>query len=197
MIVENADRKRVIVIDNYDSFTYNLVHIIQELLDKEIDVVRNDELDMETLDHYDYIILSPGPGIPDEAGDLKKVILKMGPKKKMLGVCLGLQAIGEVYGAKLKNLDKVFHGMSTPMYLTKNTSPLFSGIEDKFEAGRYHSWVIHNKSDLSQLVITCKDDKGEIMAAHHKKYQVYGVQFHPESIMTPEGKKIILNFLNL
>lgn len=197
MKVENANNKRVIVIDNYDSFTYNLVHIIQELLDKEIDVVRNDEVNMASLEEYDYIILSPGPGIPDEAGDLKKVIEVMGPKKKMLGVCLGLQAIGEVYGARLKNLDKVFHGMSTPMYLTADASPIFSGIEDGFEAGRYHSWVIDNQSDTSQLVITCKDEKAEIMAAHHKDHQIYGVQFHPESIMTPEGKKMIYNFLNL
>lgn len=188
---------KVIIIDNYDSFTYNLVHMVEELMEKEIVVMRNDEIDYELLKSSTHIILSPGPGIPDEAGDLKNIIKRFAGEKKILGVCLGLQAIGEVFGGQLINLDKVFHGVSTYIQLTDVECPIFSGIESNFEAGRYHSWVIALDGFPGELTITAVDDKGEIMAAQHNDCQVYGVQFHPESIMTPEGKTMIKNFLDL
>ena len=149
------------------------------------------------IDNYDYIILSPGPGIPDEAGLLKDVIKRYAGQKKILGVCLGLQAIGEVFGGKLKNLTKVFHGIKTNIQKTQISDPILSDIESSFEAGRYHSWVIDRENFPSDLVITAVDDKNEIMAARHKTLQVFGVQFHPESIMTPDGKRMVSNFLNL
>ena len=186
---------KLIIIDNYDSFTYNLVHIVEELIDGSIDVLRNDEVDIKNLSQYDGIILSPGPGIPDEAGLLKEVIKSMKGKKPILGVCLGLQAIGEVYGSEIKNLDKVYHGISTKIQKTEITSPIFAGIEDGFEAGRYHSWVIDKETLSAELNITAVDNSGEIMAIQDHDNQVYGVQFHPESIMTPDGMKMIENFL--
>lgn len=189
--------KKVVIIDNYDSFTYNLVHLINEIIDGEVTVFRNDQFQIESLETYDYIILSPGPGLPDEAGLLKEVIRKYGPTKMIFGVCLGLQAIGEVYGGKLINLTKVFHGMKTTMTQTENTDPIFEGISHTFEAGRYHSWVIDHSSCPEILSITAVDEENEIMAARHKHYQVYGVQFHPESIMTPDGRAMLTNFLNL
>jgi len=186
---------KIIVIDNYDSFTYNLVHIIQELIGSNVVVKRNDEVTIEELSTYDGIILSPGPGIPEEAGMLKEIISELKGKIPMLGVCLGLQAIGEVYGSSLKNLDKVYHGISTEMYQTDNASPIFTGIETQFEAGRYHSWVIDKETLAPALSITATDEKGEIMAIQDIDNKVYAVQFHPESIMTPEGKLMIENFL--
>lgn len=189
--------KKVIIIDNYDSFTYNLVHIVEEILQAKVKVVRNDEFDIEEIDTYDYIILSPGPGVPEEAGLLKSVIKKYGSTKKIFGVCLGLQAIGEVYGATLRNLDQVFHGQRTIMHQTSINTPIFEGVPKDFYAGRYHSWVIDKSSDISALEITSLGENGEIMAAHHKDFNVHGVQFHPESIMTDEGKLMIANFLNL
>ena len=189
--------KKVIIIDNYDSFTYNLVHIVEEILDKKVRVVRNDEFELKELEYYEYIILSPGPGVPDEAGLLKDVINIYGSSKKIFGVCLGFQAIGEVYGSRLHNLDKVLHGQRTIMHQTDVKSPIFKDVPKSFYAGRYHSWVIDKTSDTSSLDITSIGENGEIMAAHHKKYQVYGVQFHPESIMTDEGKLMINNFLNI
>lgn len=188
--------KKVVIIDNYDSFTYNLVHIVEELLGQEVDVYRNDQFELSALQQYDYIILSPGPGVPSEAGLLKDVIKLYKSSKKIMGVCLGLQAIGEVYGAKLVNLEKVWHGMRTTMYKTDAESVLLDGISKAFPAGRYHSWVIEPTSDISQLIITATDDAGNIMAARHKTDKVYGVQFHPESIMTDDGKQMIANFLN-
>ena len=196
-IPNHLKSKKVIIIDNYDSFTYNLVHIVEELLGEEVSVVRNDQFDIKDLEEYERIILSPGPGIPEEAGLLKEVISTYGPKKKMLGVCLGLQAIGEVYGAELRNLSSVLHGQRTMMYKTEEHSPIFDGVPDSFYAGRYHSWVIDKNSDTSNLVITSVDDEGEIMAAQHNEYDVYGVQFHPESIMTDDGKLMLENFLSL
>lgn len=190
-------KKRVVVIDNYDSFTFNLVHIIEEILGYDIDVYKNDGFELKDLENYDYFVLSPGPGIPDEAGQLKEVIETYGPTKKILGVCLGLQAIGVVYGSSLKNLSTVFHGIKSTMLLTGIECPIFDGVPETFEAGRYHSWVI-NKDDLSEdLNITSVDEAGEIMAIRHKKYAIYAVQFHPESIMTPTGKTMIENFLKL
>ncbi|MBK9257134.1 MAG: aminodeoxychorismate/anthranilate synthase component II [Saprospiraceae bacterium] len=189
--------KKVVIIDNYDSFTYNLVHLLNEITGGEVTVVRNDQFKIEELESYEYIILSPGPGLPDEAGLLKEVIQTYGPSKKIFGVCLGLQAIGEVYGGKLKNLSKVFHGMKTVMTQTDNNDPIFNGINKSFDAGRYHSWVIDKSSCPTDLLITATDSDGEIMAARHKIYQIYGVQFHPESIMTPDGRTMLTNFLNL
>jgi len=189
--------KKVVIVDNYDSFTYNLVHLINEIIDGEVTVFRNDQFGIEALENFDYIILSPGPGLPDEAGLLKEVIRKYGATKKILGVCLGLQAIGEGFGGKLKNLSKVFHGMKTTRKQTENKDPIFKGIDQKFEAGRYHSWVINNESCPDELLVTAVDDDGEIMAARHRMYDIYGVQFHPESIMTPDGRKMLTNFLNL
>lgn len=189
--------KKTVIIDNYDSFTYNLVHIINDILQTEVDVIRNDEFELQDLDKYDYIILSPGPGIPDEAGLLKATIAHFGGKKKIFGVCLGLQAIGEVYGAKLKNLSRVFHGMKTPMHLTPSLSPIFKGIPDDFLAGRYHSWVVDNSSDISAFEITALDDEGEIMALQHREFPIYAVQFHPESIMTEHGATMLENFFKL
>ena len=190
-------KNKTIIIDNYDSFTYNLVHIVEELQGSKVTVVKNDEVDFDKLTDYSHIILSPGPGIPDEAGDLKKVIQKMAPTTNILGVCLGLQAMGEVFGAQLKNLNDVFHGMRTLMYQTENVSLLFNGIDSSFYAGRYHSWVIDNQSDISQFIVNAIDEDGEIMAITHKEYPSYAVQFHPESIMTDDGKRMIENFLNI
>ncbi len=188
-------KDKILVIDNYDSFTYNLVHLIKELVDTQVDVVRNDQIPLEEVDKYDVIVLSPGPGIPDEAGLLKEIIREYAPKKKMLGVCLGQQAIGEVFGSQLKNLDDVFHGVETPMMLTDVSCQLFDGIAQTFQAGRYHSWVI-DKSTLSpDLEITCTDEYNEIMAIKHKEYNVYAIQFHPESVLTPDGEKMMSNFL--
>lgn len=189
--------KQVVIIDNYDSFTYNLVHMVNEIIGSEVTVLRNDQFDIQDIDKFAYIILSPGPGLPDEAGLLKEVIKTYGPSKKILGVCLGLQAIGESYGGRLKNLSKVFHGMKTSIHKTNNFDPIFEGVENPFEAGRYHSWVIEKSSFPSNLFITAQDEDGEIMAIRHKDHHVYGVQFHPESIMTPAGKLMINNFLNI
>ena len=185
---------KTLVLDNYDSFTYNLVQIIEKILGEKVDVYRNDEISLEEIEKYDKIILSPGPGIPDEAGILKQVIKQYAPGKSIFGVCLGEQAIGEVFGAKLENMKEVYHGVATKMKVKKE-DPLFDHIPRVFEAGRYHSWIV-SKDDLpDDLEVTCEDDSGRIMAIRHKKYDVTGVQFHPESVLTPEGYKIIENFL--
>lgn len=189
--------KKVVIIDNYDSFTYNLVHLIHEITGEEVVVMRNDQFEIEEIGSFDYVILSPGPGLPDEAGMLKTVIKTYSQTKKIFGVCLGLQAIGEVFGARLKNLDKVFHGMKTQIHLTEDPDPVFAGISKIFDAGRYHSWVIDKSTCPDSLLISALDQDGEIMAVRHQKYPVYGVQFHPESIMTPDGKTMLTNFLNL
>jgi len=185
---------KVLIIDNYDSFTYNLVHIVQSILNQKVDVVRNDKLDIDKVAEYDKIILSPGPGIPDEAGFLKDVIKRYAPQKSIFGVCLGLQAIGEVFGAELINLTEVFHGVATEIFI-KSPDYIFEGIDKKFMAGRYHSWVVSNKDLPEDLEITAIDSENQIMAIKHKKYDVKGVQFHPESILTKEGQDIIRNFL--
>ncbi len=187
---------KVLVIDNYDSFTYNLVHALQELLNYGVEVKRNDQVDMDYIDQFDYIILSPGPGIPDEAGDLKKIIKHYAPTKKILGVCLGQQAIGEVFGAKLRNLDEVYHGVQTSFESLDNCS-IFDNIDKKFLAGRYHSWVIDKDTMPDELIITCTDEYNEVMGIKHVEYDVYGVQFHPESVLTPEGETMLSNFLSI
>ena len=185
--------KKILVIDNYDSFTYNLVHYLEDL-DCEVTVYRNDEFDLDEIAHFDKILLSPGPGIPDEAGLLKAVIQKYGPTKSIFGVCLGQQAIGEVYGGTLSNLDKVYHGVATTVKTIVNDELLFDGLEPIFEVGRYHSWVVDtNVPDV--LEITSIDENGQVMSLRHKTFDVRGVQFHPESVLTPDGKKMLENWV--
>ena len=187
--------KKVLVIDNYDSFTYNLVHYL-EALDAEVTVWRNDAFELEEADSFDKILLSPGPGIPDEAGLLKPLIQKYAATKSILGVCLGQQAIAEVFGAKLLNLEKVYHGVATKITVCADDELLFSGIEREFEVGRYHSWVVSNDGFPDVLAVTSTDENGEIMSIRHRKFEVRGVQFHPESILTPDGKRILENWLD-
>lgn len=185
--------KKILVINNYDSFTYNLVHYLEDL-DCEVTVYRNDEFDLDEIAHFDKILLSPGPGIPDEAGLLKAVIQKYGPTKSIFGVCLGQQAIGEVYGGTLSNLDKVYHGVATTVKTIVNDELLFDGLEPTFEVGRYHSWVVDtNVPDV--LEITSIDENGQVMSLRHKTFDVRGVQFHPESVLTPGGKKMLENWV--
>ena len=186
--------KKILIIDNYDSFTYNLVQYVEEIVGHEIDIYRNDKIKLSEIDKYEYIILSPGPGLPKDAGIMPELIKKYAPTKKILGVCLGHQAIAEAFGGSLQNLDKVYHGVATEMRV-KNGDVIFEGISEKFMAGRYHSWIVSHSTFPESLEVTAVDDVGEVMALAHKEYQVKGVQFHPESILTPEGKKMIANFL--
>lgn len=187
--------KKIAVIDNYDSFTYNLVHYLEDL-GGQVTVFRNDELELEDLESYDKILLSPGPGIPDEAGLLKQIIIKYADHKSILGICLGQQAIGEVFGASLTNLEKVYHGVSTKVQLSVNDESLFEKIPSEFEVGRYHSWVVSNQDFPAVLETTSVDENGEIMSLRHKIYNVKGVQFHPESILTTHGKTILKNWVD-
>ncbi len=189
--------KKVLLLDNYDSFLYNILHAV-ERVGYEVDVFRNDKISLDEVGKYDKIILSPGPGIPSEAGILCDVIRKYGPTKSILGVCLGEQAIGEVYGGTLTNLTNVFHGVSSTVKKISN-DPIFNDIDDTFEVGRYHSWCVSGEAFPSDtLEITAVDtEEGRIMALRHKEYDVRGVQFHPESILTPEGEKMIENWLKL
>jgi anthranilate synthase component 2 len=185
--------KKVFVIDNYDSFTYNLVHYLEEL-DCEVTVKRNDQFELEELEEYPLLLLSPGPGIPEESGLLKAAIERYAPTKKILGICLGQQAIGEVFGASLINLDKVYHGIATPVKVIKE-DVLFNGLPEKFDIGRYHSWVV--KTPLpDELIATSIDEDGQLMSLRHKTYDVCAVQYHPESVLTPYGKKILENWIN-
>jgi len=187
--------QKILVIDNYDSFTYNLVHLIKELTDAQVDVFRNDQIKIDSVNVYNTIILSPGPGIPEEAGLLKEIIKSYAPTKKILGVCLGQQAIGEVFGSQLKNLEEVFHGIETTMILTDIPSPIFAGLPPKFQGGRYHSWAIDKNTLSADLLVTCTDEYDEVMGIKHKEYPLYGMQFHPESVLTPMGKTMMSNFL--
>ncbi len=189
--------EKILVIDNYDSFTYNLVHYIEANPKYVVDVYRNDEILIDDIEHYNTIILSPGPGLPDEAGILKSIIERYSFKKKILGVCLGMQAIGEVFGAKLENLNSVFHGVSTPITITQKDDLLFKNIPKNINVGRYHSWVVSNTSFPENLIITSTDNNNQIMSIRHKSLKVYGVQFHPESILTKYGHDIITNFLDI
>ena len=182
------------IIDNYDSFTYNLSHLIKEL-GAEVTVLRNDQFKLEELEPYNKIVLSPGPGIPSEAGLLLDVIRTYAGKKPILGVCLGHQAIGEVFGAKLVNLSEVFHGVATPCHIVID-DPIFSGMERTITIGRYHSWVVSEEAFPDCLEITAEID-GQIMALRHKTLNVRGIQFHPESVLTPDGKKMIQNWMFL
>lgn len=183
----------VLVIDNYDSFTFNLVHYLEDL-GCEVTVKRNDQISIEEVDNFHKIVLSPGPGVPDEAGLLKPIILKYAPTKSILGVCLGQQAIGEVFGGKLTNLNTVFHGVSTSVFLTEKDEILFRNMPETFLVGRYHSWVV--ASPLPDcLVATSVDENGQIMSLKHKEYDIRAVQYHPESVLTPLGKMILKNWI--
>ncbi|WP_374957458.1 anthranilate synthase component II [Gilvibacter sp.] len=186
---------KILVIDNYDSFVYNLVHYIREFVD-DVTVWRNDQFELEDVADFDKIVLSPGPGIPKEAGLLKAVVERYASTKSMLGVCLGQQAIGEVFGGSLINLDQVFHGVGTHVERLVDDEPLFAGLPKNFQVGRYHSWVVAREDFPQDLEITAVDESGQIMALRHKKYDLRGVQFHPESVLTPHGKSMIKNWLN-
>ena len=187
--------EKILVIDNYDSFTYNLVHYIESDDNYTVDVFRNDEITLEEVDRYDTIVLSPGPGLPKDAGILEDLIKKYAPTKKILGVCLGMQAIGEVFGGTLINLDKVYHGVATPIEVLDKEDVLYRNLPHQFNVGRYHSWVVDSKDFPEALKVTSKEEHGQIMSLKHRKYNVYGVQYHPESILTENGKEILLNFL--
>lgn len=181
------------MIDNYDSFTYNLVHYLEDL-DCEVTVKRNDQLSLDEVEPYDEIVLSPGPGIPDEAGLLKQIIKTYAPTKRIFGVCLGQQAIGEVFGGSLVNLEQVYHGIATTITVLEEDI-IYRDMPKQLEVGRYHSWVVH--PDLpEELEATSVDENGEIMSLRHKTYDVTAVQFHPESVLTPEGKQMLKNWLN-
>jgi anthranilate synthase component 2 len=186
---------KILVLDNYDSFTYNLVQYVQEIVGHKIDVFRNDAISLEAVDQYDKIILSPGPGVPKDAGIMPELIKKYAPTKHILGVCLGHQAIGEAFGGKLHNIEKVYHGVATSIKVTDGNSLMFRGLPSSIEVGRYHSWVVEKAGFPASLQITAIDDFGTIMAMRHRVYNVRGVQFHPESVMTPDGKAMLRNFL--
>lgn len=186
---------KILVFDNYDSFTYNLVHLVEKITHHKVEVHRNDQLPLEKVKNYDKIILSPGPGIPDEAGLLLPLIKEFASTKSMLGVCLGHQAIGQAFGAKLVNLSTVFHGVATPCQLSIEKCQLFTGLPETIEVGRYHSWVVSEDGFPPELEITARDESGMIMGLQHKKVDVQGVQFHPESVLTPRGEDMLRNWL--
>ena len=187
--------KKILVIDNYDSFVYNLVHYLEEL-DCQVTVKRNDQFALKECENYDKILLSPGTRIPEEAGLLKEVIKTYSGKIPILGVCLGQQAIGEVFGGTLINLDKVFHGVSTQIKITQPDTKLFQGLGTSIPVGRYHSWVVATDNFPVLLEVTAVDQNGQIMALRHRELDVQGVQFHPESVLTPDGKTMIKNWVN-
>ena len=183
--------------DNYDSFTYNILHYVEELTDSSVDVVRNDAFDLNSLSDYDSIILSPGPGLPEEAGVLIPLIRQSFNNKKILGVCLGHQALTVAFDGELKQLNKVMHGLQRNCKVVDTADQLYKGLPEVFTAGRYHSWVVDEKSLSKDFIVSAIDDDKNIMSMRHRKYPVYGVQFHPESIMTPFGKQIIRNWLEI
>ncbi len=185
---------KTVIIDNYDSFTYNLSHLLKEL-GASVTVVRNDKFRIEDLEQFDRIVLSPGPGIPSEAGLMPQVIKSYAGRKPILGICLGHQAIGEAFGARLLNIGNVVHGVATPAHITVQDY-LFKGLPKDIEVGRYHSWVVDDKELPQCLEVTSRSDDGYIMSLRHREYDVRGIQFHPESVLTPQGKTIINNWLN-
>jgi anthranilate synthase component 2 len=185
---------KILVFDNYDSFTYNLVHLVEKLLRQRVEVHRNDKIPLDKVKEYDKIILSPGPGIPEEAGLLLPLIKEYASSKPILGVCLGHQAIGEAFGGKLTNLSTVYHGVSTPVKVLQ-PGGLFEGLPEELEVGRYHSWVVSEEGFPAELEITARDEHGYIMGLRHKTLDVQGVQFHPESVLTPKGEQILKNWL--
>jgi anthranilate synthase component 2 len=203
---------KILVFDNYDSFTYNLVHLVRKIVKDQLDVYRNDQIPLEKVKEYDKIILSPGPGIPKEAGMLLPLIREYAQSKSILGVCLGHQAIGEAFGGSLINLSTVYHGVSTPVKIVKRETSnvngvsqltshvshdLFVDLPDEIEVGRYHSWILSDEDFPKELEVTARDANGYIMALQHKKYDVQGVQFHPESVLTPDGETILRNWLKV
>lgn len=194
--------KKLLVLDNYDSFTYNLVHLAKEILEADVDVFRNDEISIEDAGKYEKILLSPGPGIPEEAGILLPLIQQLAPTHSMLGVCLGHQAIGQAFGGKLVNLSNVYHGISTPIFIDHGCTPAkdkndwFLDLDHQQIVGRYHSWVVDKEEFPDVLEVTARDDQGMIMSLRHKTYDVQGVQFHPESVLTENGKKMLQNWLS-
>ncbi|WP_165020329.1 anthranilate synthase component II [Dysgonomonas sp. ZJ279] len=185
---------KILIFDNYDSFTYNLVHLVKSLGYTDVDVYRNDKISLADVAQYDKIILSPGPGIPSEAGLLLPLIKEYAGKKPILGVCLGHQAIGEAFGAKLINLEDVYHGVATQIKVVR-PDYLFEGLDNEFEVGRYHSWIVDPQNLPDCIEVTAVDGSGQIMALKHKQYDIHGVQFHPESVLTPVGETIVKNFL--
>ncbi|HTL06679.1 MAG TPA: aminodeoxychorismate/anthranilate synthase component II [Chitinophagaceae bacterium] len=190
---------KVLVFDNYDSFTYNLVHLVEKIIGEKVEVHRNDKLPLEEVKRFDKIILSPGPGIPEEAGLLLPLIKEYAASKSILGVCLGHQAIGQAFGGELINLSTVYHGVALPVMISNRSAgkapSLFEGLPDSFAVGRYHSWVVADKHFPSSLAVTARDENNFIMALQHTTYDVQGVQFHPESVLTPMGEKIMRNWL--
>lgn len=187
---------KLLVLDNYDSFTYNLVHLIEKVSDIEFNVVQNDKISLTEIDQYDKILLSPGPGVPSQAGIMPQLLQRYHANKSILGICLGMQAIGEAFGSRLKNLNRVYHGLATPITVV-NEDILFKNCPATFNAGRYHSWVIDNDALSDALIITAVDESGLIMGIRHKQFDVRGVQFHPESILSEHGETIIKNWLQL
>lgn len=196
MIIFVLPAMKLLMLDNYDSFTYNLVHLVEKVSDISFDVVKNDQLSLAAVEQYDKILLSPGPGLPSEAGIMPELLKAYASKKSILGVCLGLQAIGENFGSPLKNLNRVYHGIASPVHLVQ-PDPLFESCPSTFLAGRYHSWVIDEQTTNPNLVVTAVDENGFIMAARHTTYNVRGVQFHPESILSEHGDIILKNWLRL
>ena len=188
---------KILVIDNYDSFTYNLVQYLQEITDDEVSIFRNDAISVEEVDAYDCIVLSPGPGIPKDAGNMPAIIQKYKESKAILGVCLGHQALGEAFGGKLQNLDQVYHGLATDIHINSKGAALYQNLPQTIEVGRYHSWVIDPNHCPDCLVVTAKSPDGAIMSVKHETLPIFGVQYHPESIMTPQGKEILANFLSV
>jgi anthranilate synthase component 2 len=189
--------KKILVIDNYDSFTYNLVHYVDKLTGFQPDVFRNDRIDLIGVGKYDQILISPGPGIPVEAGICLDMIRRYASEKSILGICLGHQAIAEAFGATLTNLSQVYHGLATLVAINDTAEPLFNGLPGRFTAGRYHSWVVTKENLPACFKITCEDENGIIMGISHKQYNVRGLQFHPESVLTEHGIDIIRNWINL
>lgn len=186
---------KILVLDNYDSFTYNLVQMIEQIVGKKVDVFRNDEITLQNIAAYDKIVLSPGPGIPSEAGILLDIIKTYAPTKSIFGVCLGQQAIAEAFGGKLINLKEIYHGVATNAKTVKPDTKLLKNLPENLEVGRYHSWAVDPENFPEQLETTSVDAEGMIMSLQHKNYDVHGVQYHPESILTPQGKQIMENFL--
>lgn len=193
--------EKILVFDNYDSFTYNLVHLIENILNQKVDVFRNDEIALDDVADYEKILLSPGPGIPSEAGILLPLIKRYAPTHSILGVCLGHQAIAEAFGGKLENLSKVYHGLATPVMMVEDLkesyhqNDWFNGLEKTQIVGRYHSWVVREESFPNELEITSRDENSMIMSLRHKQFDIQGVQFHPESVLTPTGEFMMRNWL--
>lgn len=190
---------KLLIFDNYDSFTYNLVHVVEKIIHTKVDVFRNDKISLEKIKEYDKIILSPGPGIPIESGLLLPLIKEYATSKSILGVCLGHQALGEAFGGNLINLSTVYHGVATKIQVqserTKSVNDVFCSLPSELKVGRYHSWIVDKKNFPSELEITAEDDNGYIMALRHKTFDLQGVQFHPESVLTPMGEKMMRNWL--